>query len=187
VTSSLSVELATGYTDARYTTDFRFSNTALNPLPLVSRGDSIVGASSEAGGGQPTAPFTASGGVEYRFSAFAHESFLRLDAEYEAHARWVTPSQDAGSSQFDPANFTLPSTTYVSLRGGIQFGGWSLQPFADNLFNTHALTDYNYTICSNPGAPPAVACQPNAPGASRLERAFTFRPRTIGITAIFRQ
>ena len=187
VTSNLSLELATGYTDARYTTDFRFSNTGLNPLPLVARGDSIVGASSEAGGGQPTAPFTASAGMEYHFSAFAHESFVRVDGEYQAHARWVTPSQDGGSSQFDPANFTLPSTTFVSLRGGIQLGGWSLQPFADNLFNTHALTDYNYTICSNPGAPPAVACQPNAPGASRLERAYTFRPRTIGVTAIFRQ
>jgi len=62
-----------------------------------------------------------------------------------------------------------------------------VQPFADNLFDTHRLTDYNYTICSNPGAAPAVACQPNAPGASRLERAFTFRPRTVGITVIFRQ
>jgi hypothetical protein len=69
----------------------------------------------------------------------------------------------------------------------MQFGGWSFQGFVDNLTNTHALTDYNYTICSNPGAAPNVACYPNTPGASRLERAFTFRPRTIGITAILRR
>jgi iron complex outermembrane recepter protein len=187
VTSSLSLELAAGYTDARYTEDFRFSSTGLNPHPLVADGDAIVGASSETGGGQPSAPFTASAGVEYHFSAFSRESFVRVDAEYESRAQWATASQDPGSSQYDPANFVLPATTFVSMRSGMQFGQWSLAAFVDNLTNTHALTDYNYTICSNPGAPAAVACQPNAAGASRLERAFTFRPRTIGITAIFRQ
>jgi iron complex outermembrane receptor protein len=185
--SALSVELAAGYTQARYTEDFRFSSTGLNPRPLVSNGDAIVGASSETGGGQPTSPFTVAAGVEYRFNVFAHESFVRVDGEYQGRAKWTTASQDPGSSQYDPANFVLPGTTFVSLRGGLQFGSWSLAAFADNLTNTHAVTDFNYTICSNPGAPPAVACHANAPGASRLERAFTFRPRTIGITAIFRQ
>jgi len=69
----------------------------------------------------------------------------------------------------------------------MQFGPWSLQGFIDNLTNTHDLTAYNYTICSNPGAGPGIACLPNTPGASRLQRAFTFRPRTFGITVIFRQ
>jgi outer membrane receptor protein involved in Fe transport len=187
LSSALSVELAAGYTQARYTEDFRFSSTGLNPRPLVSNGDAIVGASSETGGGQPTSPFTVAAGVEYRFNVFAHESFVRVDGEYQGRAKWTTASQDPGSSQYDPANFVLPGTTFVSLRGGLQFGSWSLAAFADNLTNTHAVTDFNYTICSNPGAPPAVACHANAPGASRLERAFTFRPRTIGITAIFRQ
>ena len=187
LSSALSVELAAGYTQARYTEDFRFSSTGLNPRPLVSNGDAIVGASSETGGGQPTSPFTVAAGVEYRFNVFAHESFVRVDGEYQGRAKWTTASQDPGSSQYDPANFVLPGTTFVSLRGGLQFGSWSLAAFADNLTNTHAVTDFNYTICSNPGAAPAVACHANAPGASRLERAFTFRPRTIGITAIFRQ
>jgi iron complex outermembrane receptor protein len=187
LSSALSVELAAGYTQARYTEDFRFSSTGLNPRPLVSNGDAIVGASSETGGGQPTSPFTVAAGVEYRFNVFAHESFVRVDGEYQGRAKWTTASQDPGSSQYDPANFVLAGTTFVSLRGGLQFGSWSLAAFADNLTNTHTVTDFNYTICSNPGAAPAVACHANTPGASRLERAFTFRPRTIGITAIFRQ
>ena len=187
VTDSLTVELATGYTDARYTEDFRFSSTGLDPRPLVANGDAIVGASSEAGGGQPTAPFTASMGVEYRFNIASHDAFVRVDGEYEGRARWPTAGLDPNTSQYDPANFVLPSTTFVSLRGGMQFGPWSVQGFVDNLTDTHALTAYNYTICSNPGDPPGVACYPNTPGASRLQRAFTFRPSTIGITVIFRQ
>jgi iron complex outermembrane receptor protein len=185
VTSGLSAELALGYTSARYTEVFRFSPPcpgptptslcALDPRPLVTDGAAIVGASSEAGGGQPTAPFTASAGVEYRFSVLAHESFLRADAEYEGRAKWVTPSQDPGSSQFDAANFVLPATTFVSVRGGMQFGPWSLAAFVDNLTNSHRLTDFNNTI------------NPLVPGVNRLQRDFTFRPRTFGLTMIFRQ
>ncbi|HYB66407.1 MAG TPA: hypothetical protein VEC59_14290, partial [Steroidobacteraceae bacterium] len=126
---------------------------------------------------------TASVGVEYRFSVASHEAFLRVDGEYEARARWPTAGLDANTSQFDPANFVLPSTTFVSLRGGMQFGPWSVQGFVDNLTDTHALTAYNYTICSDPGNQFGVGCA----ASSRLQRAFTFRPSTIGVTLIFRQ
>jgi iron complex outermembrane receptor protein len=187
VTDNLTLELATGYTDARYTEDFSFSTTGLDPRPLVANGDAIIGASSEAGGGQPTAPFTASVGVEYHFNVISHDTFVRVDGEYEGRAKWPTAGLDPNSSQYDPASFVLPSTTFVSMRGGMQFGPWSLQGFVDNLTNTHDLTAYNYTICSNPGAAPGIACLPNTSGASRLQRGFTFRPRSFGITAIFRQ
>lgn len=175
VTSGLSLELAAGYTDARYTEDFRFSSVALNQSPLVANGDSIEGASSETGGGQGTAPYTGAVGLEYRFSAFAHESYVRVDGEYQARAKWATAGEDPGTSQFDSANYVLPGTTFVSVRGGAQFGPWSLAAFVDNLTDTHALTDYNTSI------------NPLVAGVSRLQRDFTFRPRTIGITAIFRQ
>jgi iron complex outermembrane receptor protein len=175
LSGGLSLELAAGYTDARYTQDFRFSSVGLNPSPLVANGDSIEGASSETGGGQGTAPYTAALGVEYRFTAFAHESFVRVDGEYEARAKWNTAGEDPGTSQFDAANFVLPGTTFVSMRGGAQFGSWSLATFVDNLTNSHALTSYNTTI------------NPLVAGVTRLQRDFTFRPRTIGITAIFRQ
>ena len=186
-TDNLTLELALGYTDARYTEDFSLSNTGLDPRPLVANGDAIIGASSEAGGGQPTAPFTAALGVEYRFNLASHDAFVRVDGEYQGRARWPTAGLDANTSQYDPAAFVLPSTTFVSLRGGMQFGPWSVQGFVDNLTDTHALTAYNYTICSNPGAGPGIACVPTTPGASRLQRAYTFRPSTIGLTLIFRQ
>ena len=172
VTEKLSLELAAGYTAARYSRDSKFN--ALEQIPVVANGDAIVGASSETGGGQPTAPYTVSAGLQYRFSAFSHEAFVRADGEYQGRAKWATAGQDPNTLQFDAANFVLDATTFVSLRGGMSFGSWSVAAFVDNLTDTHKLTDYNFTI--NDGL-----------GDSRLRRDFTFRPRTFGITAIFRQ
>jgi iron complex outermembrane receptor protein len=171
VTDGLTVEIAAGYTDARFTKDSRLS--PIETTPIVASGDAIVSQSTEAGGGQATAPVTVSLGVEYRFSAFAHQAFVRADSEYEGRAKWQTPSQDPNSLQFDAANYALPGTVFSSVRAGVDVGSWSIAAFVDNVTNTHALTDYDYTI--DPGT-----------GNSRLKREFTFRPRTIGLTAIFR-
>jgi hypothetical protein len=100
---------------------------------------------------------------------------VRLDAEYEGRAKWTTASQNSGSSQFDAANFVLDATTFASVRGGMQFGAWSLAAFVDNVTDTHRLTDFNTTI------------NPLVPGVTRVQRDFAFRPRTFGVTMIFRQ
>jgi iron complex outermembrane recepter protein len=186
LTDALSAELAAGYTDARYTKDSRLSPPCTptsvpgtcEQNPVVSSGDAIVGQSSETGGGQPTAPITASIGLEYKFNIGDHATFIRGDYEYEGRAKWATAAQDPNSLQYDPANYTLPGTTFTSLRAGTTVGEWQLSAFVDNLTNTHALTDYDWTIC------PGSNC--TAASGTRLEREFTFRPRTIGITAIFR-
>jgi len=172
ITDALTLEVAAGYTDARYTQDSRLS--PLEATPVVANGDAIIGQSSETGGGQPTAPITVSVGLEYHFNLFTRDTFIRGDWEYQARARWASAAQDPNTLQYDPANFVLPGTTFTSLRSGMQFGPLSLAAFVDNLTNSHALTDYNWTI--NYGNPTN----------NRLERAYTFRPRTIGITAIYR-
>jgi len=172
ITDELTAEIAAGYTSARYTQDSRLSPTEVTPV--VASGDAIVGQSSETGAGQPTAPVTVSVGLEYRFNLVQHETFVRADSEYQGRAKWPSPGQDPNTLQYDPANYVLPGTTFSSARAGMQFGPWSVAAFCDNLTNTHALTDFNWTI--NPGG-----------GISRLEREYAFRPRTIGITAIFRQ
>jgi iron complex outermembrane recepter protein len=185
VTSAFTIEAAMGYTQARYTEDFRFNQPcgpggappacAANPLPLVADGNAIVSASSETGGGQPTAPFTAALAFEYHFPLFARESFVRLDGEYEAHAKWPTASLDPNTAQYDSANYVTPSTFFASFRGGMQFEQLSVQAFVDNLTDSHTITDYNWTI------------NPLVPGVSRLQRDYTFRPRTFGITLIYRR
>jgi iron complex outermembrane recepter protein len=166
VTDSFTVELATGYTDARYTQDSRLTPSE-NP-PVVASGDAITGQS-----GQPTAPFTATIGLQYKFSLFNRESFIRVDDEYESRAKWPSPGQDPNTQQYDPANYVLSPTNFASARAGMTFGGWQVSAFVDNLTDTHTVTNYNWTI--DPGD-----------GESRLQRQFTFRPRTIGLTFTYR-
>jgi len=185
VTNAFTIELAMGYTQARYNEDFRFAppcpggtpapGCAADPRPLVADGNAIVSAASETGAGQPTAPFTAALALEYHFPVFARDTFVRLDGQYASHAKWPTASLDPNTAQFDAANYVLPSTTFVSFRGGMQFDQLSLQAFVDNLTDSHTVTDYNWTI------------DPLVSGVSRLQRNYSFRPRTFGITAIYRR
>ena len=51
----------------------------------------------------------------------------------------------------------------------MNFGGWQIAAFVDNLTDSHTITNYEWSI--DPGD-----------GTSRLQRQFTFRPRTIGLT-----
>jgi iron complex outermembrane recepter protein len=166
LTDSFTLELATGYTDARYTQDSRLTPT--ESPPVVSSGDAITGQS-----GQPNAPFTATIGLEYKFKAFDHESFIRVDDEFESRDKWPSPGQDPTTQQYDSANYVLASTNFASARAGTNVGGWEIAAFVDNLTDSHTVTNYNWTI--DPGD-----------GESRLQREFTFRPRTVGLTFTFR-
>ena len=172
VTPSFMLELAAGYTDARYTKDARL--TPIEARPVVSSGDSIVGQNSSGTNQQPAAPVTASLGLEYKFSAMDHESYVRVDYSYAGAPKWAPANQDAKTLQFDSANFALPATNLVTLRGGTSVGAWSVAAFVDNLTNAHTLKSYQITI--DPGT-----------SDSRLRRDWTFRPRTFGLSFIYRQ
>jgi iron complex outermembrane recepter protein len=168
LTDRFTIELTAGYTDARYTQDSKLS--ALETNGVVQNGDAIVGQS-----GQPGAPVTASIGLEYRFTAFARASFVRADYEYQGKARWPSPAQDPNSLQYDGANFTLPETNFLTMRGGMTFGPWQVAAFIDNLTDSHTLTNYEISI------------DPGVAGATRLRRDFTFRPRTFGLNFTYRK
>jgi iron complex outermembrane recepter protein len=172
LTDSFTAELSAGYTDARYTEASRLSPA--ETTPIVSSGDAIVGQS-----GQPGPPVTVSLGLEYKFTLFTHDSFVRVDDEYEGRPKWAGAIQDPGTLQYDSANYTLSSTNFASARAGMTIGAWQVEAFCDNLTDTHAITNYEWSI--DPGSNAA-----GQPLASRLQRDFTFRPRTVGLTFIFR-
>jgi iron complex outermembrane recepter protein len=167
LTDSFTAELSAGYTEARYTETSRLSPTEAQPI--VNSGDAIIGQS-----GQPAPPLTLSLGLEYKFEMFTHESFVRVDDEFESSPKYISAIQDPGTSQYDPANYTLSSTNFASARGGMSFGDWQIEAFCDNLFDAHPITNYEWSIDSQ------------VPNTSRLEREFTFRPRTFGLTFIYR-
>jgi outer membrane receptor protein involved in Fe transport len=179
ITDNFTAEIATGYTEARYTQSSQLSATSQTG-PVVSSGDAITGQS-----GQPTAPFTFTLGLEYKFQIASLDWFARVDDEYEGKAKWPAPSQDANTLQYDPNNYTVSSTNFASIRTGTTLGGWQIAAFIDNLTDTHTVTNYLWSINPNENSYPT----PNVPGGtyySRLERDFTFRPRTFGLTFTYR-
>ena len=175
LTSHFTAEITAGYTDARYTSDSSLSPTEAQPI--VSDGDAITGES-----GQPGPPVTASVGLQYNFQLLNHDSFLRVDDEYQGRPKWLSPQQDPNTQQFDQANYVLSSTNFVSLRSGMRFGAWRFEGFIDNLTNTHTVTNYAWSIDPCP-KPSTAACESQI---SRLQDQWTFRPRTFGITGIYR-
>jgi hypothetical protein len=83
------------------------------------------------------------------------------------------PAQDANTLQYDSAFYTLSHTNFASGRAGMSFGEFKIEAFCDNLLDTHTVTNYDYSI--DPGD-----------GTSRLQRQYTFRPRTMGFTFLYR-
>jgi outer membrane receptor protein involved in Fe transport len=173
LTDTFTLELSSGYTEARYTKDSKLSPT--ETTPIVASGDAITGQS-----GQPNPPFTVSVGLEYKFNLGDHESYVRFDDEFQSRPKWRVASQDCpsasgagGTLQCDSANYLLSQTNFASGRAGISFGEMQISAFCDNLFDTHTVTNYNWSIDPQDGN-------------SRLERQFTFRPRTFGVTFTYR-
>jgi iron complex outermembrane recepter protein len=166
--SWLNFDLAIGYTDARYTTDVGTANHL-----IAAAGDAIEGASFT-----PAPPWTVALGTQYNFMALNHKAFARLDWEYASRNGMPTATEDPRTGSFDPLAYTPSSTNFVSLRAGTTVQRWTVSAFVDNLLNTH------------PTFPPSAyphtqtdAYNPNPP--SVVMRAYTFRPRTIGITTTY--
>jgi iron complex outermembrane recepter protein len=177
-----SIDAAFGYTDARYTKDtILYDTTQVPPAPhkLVSSGDAISGQAAIDGGPGTNPPWTAAIGGQYNFAAAGHEAFVRIDWEYTGRNNWPATVQDPSSSQYSPYTYTLPSTSFASLRGGVTFGNVQIAAFVDNLFDARTTTNYQLSQLDSNGP---ADFTPYAP----QQNAYTFRPRTFGITATFR-
>jgi iron complex outermembrane recepter protein len=173
-TDSLSFESAFGYTNARYLRD---ASLVPGGAPIAKAGDAVVGDSLVA-----SPPWTVTIGALYEFNVYELPSYFRLDYQYQSKSHFLTAAEDPGvsSTVFDKFAYTPPATTFVTLRAGTKYRRWDVSAFVDNLFDTHPLLP--------PGGPNShTDADPTAPaGQGVLIRNYTFRPRTIGLTAIFR-
>jgi hypothetical protein len=137
-------------------------------MNIVSSGDAIIGQS-----GIPNPPWTVALGPKVGFDLFEHPSFARLDYEFQSKSHWQSPFTDPTTTQYYSYKFIPPQTTFVSFRSGTQVGNLEIAAFIDNLLDAHPIT--NFTIYNfGASAPPP------------LVRDYTFRPRTFGVTFIYR-
>ncbi|HEY4038387.1 MAG TPA: TonB-dependent receptor [Burkholderiaceae bacterium] len=172
-TDSLSFESAFGYTRATYNDD---ASLVPGGAPIAKAGDAVVG---DAGTASP--PWTIAIGMLYEFSTFDTPSYWRLDYQYESKSHIQTAAQDPRVSPtvYDRFWYTPPPTTFVTMRVGAKIRHWDVSAFVDNLLDAHPLLP--------PGGPNSHSdADPSAPaGQGVLMRNYSFRPRTIGLTAIF--
>ncbi len=172
----VNVEFASGYTSARYT---KSSPLGCGLAPLFvpcksSDGDAISGQAAIDYAPGLNSPFTAALGLEYTFKLGERDAFVRGDWEYESRNPWPSTLQNPNdTAQYNPFTYTLGATSTTSLRAGVNLtDGWQVAAFVDNLFDSRTVTNY---ALGQPGATPTVQ-----------ENDYTYRPRTIGITATWR-
>jgi outer membrane receptor protein involved in Fe transport len=183
-TDSLALDATFGYTDARYTKNAYPSGVdpttaaANGILPLVSTGDAIGGANG-IGTGYSIPPWSTTIGAEYHVNVMDHDSFIRLDYEYEAADKWTHPAQDPTTASYDPTGMSLGHQSFASLRTGTTLGGWLVSFFVDNLTDSHPILNYNHQTNAYDGNGNLLA--------SPAFRYISYRPRTFGITATMRR
>jgi outer membrane receptor protein involved in Fe transport len=178
---AIDVEAAIGYTDARFSADAALSPSAAQPV--VASGDAVTGES-----GVPVSPWTLTVGGQYNFTAMDHKSFVRLDWELQTHNNTPTPAEDPATSQYAYGYaYTPASTSFFTLRVGTTVDKrWNVSGFIDNLFDVHPTfppSSYPYSDVDkyNP-----IFVNTGVPGTTPLIRAYTYRPRTFGLTTTYR-
>ena len=154
--AGLTLEGSVGYTSATF-------DKTVNKAPgvaanIVTKGDHI-----------DTQPWSATAAVTYEAPLWGdHHGYVRADYEYHSNSA-LTAIRDPQNGGYDPYALPTPATNYVTLRGGLRWRAYDVSLFVDNLFDAHpALTRYS-EVLGNP-----------------VHRDFTFRPRTIGVTATCR-
>jgi iron complex outermembrane receptor protein len=172
-TDSVHLDAAIGYTNAVYTKNI-FAGPAA-PTPLIEKGDAIV--SGQGAFAQPPSPWTVSTGAQYNFRAFEHKSYVRLDYEFASKNNRPFAGDDSRTVQYDPYLGPTSAHTFVSARAGTEFHDLSVSFFIDNLLDSHTITSITHTVLDGTGPQPPV---------SPLYTYSTFRPRTFGLTFIYR-
>jgi hypothetical protein len=162
VTDGLTVGGTVGYTNAKYTsTVFATSVAAQTPnaLAIVSADDHL-----------PGSPWTAAVFANSNFHVRNHDAYARIDYQYAASQSDLTAAQNpanGGDPRFVPG---IPSQSFASIRAGVRAGGVDVSLFVQNLTDSH----------------PKASVTTNGPMGTSLYRVYTWRPRTVGITATYR-
>jgi outer membrane receptor protein involved in Fe transport len=178
----LYLDAAIGYTDARFTKDSPLVNSV--GQPLVRSGNAISGQAAINGAPGTTPPWDIALGAEYRFHPWQHEAFVRVDWTYQSKNPWLAAIQDPKTAQYvvgqTPAVYTPPATSFTSLRAGVTLGDWQVSAFMDNVFDSHTVLNYQMSQFDS------YAYALGIPAPTVQQNQYTYRPRTVGITAIWR-
>jgi iron complex outermembrane recepter protein len=156
-TADLTLGLSLSYTDAFITSN----SYTPDGSPTYLRGDAI---------GTPPgslSPWDITNSAKYKFTLFdGAEGFVRLEDVYRSKNPGPFNSQIPASPAYSPAIPPNPASNLLNGKLGAEWDKWQVSLFVNNLLDRHPeLGRYN-------DIPP-----------STLFTDYTFRPRTIGLTA----
>ena len=123
VARGLNLDLAVGYTEARYAK----TTPSLGSGNLSTKGDTVPG----------VAPWTVAAGLQYDFAVGDHPVFVRGDYEFRSRNPYATTIQNPLSAVSDTTLSNDPATAQVSLRAGLTIGRAVVEAFVNNLADTH--------------------------------------------------
>jgi outer membrane receptor protein involved in Fe transport len=161
VYDSLTLGLALGYDDAYYSSTVKSGGGI-----LVQSGTAIGNPVSS----DLISPWTVSFTAQYDLP-FYREYAPYIWAEYDFHSRNPGPfnSLNPAATSYDPTIPADPATNLVKLRIGFEVSDVKVSLFVDNLLDSHPQLALQHPLFGSP-----------------VYSAQTFRPRTIGINAIYR-
>ncbi|WP_129778360.1 TonB-dependent receptor [Peristeroidobacter soli] len=153
------VDLSLGYMNSEYTARV-MSSAGPGASILINDGNSLPN----------VVPFKAALGVTYNFFALGKDSYFRAAYEYGSRRSDKQPTQDRTTTQYlaNPPFPYLPETHMVRLRSGMDFGSYDVSIFIDNLLDSAPLTSRTSSTQSD------------------YYQVTTWRPRTLGVTFVYR-
>ena len=173
----LTLDFSAAYTDARltktscagtlqYTSSGCLAPGDNNPLdataPISTSGDALLGA-----------PWSFTSSAQYEFPKWQDAApYLRFDYQHDTAQRSLLAGQDSRNALYDTTIPGLPVVNNLSARAGARYNGLDVSLYANNLTNSQPLMFESRDIASNL--------------TDLLYFGRGVRPRTYGVTAIYR-
>ena len=161
ITDHFHVKLALGYGNVHYTKTIEGPDGSA----VADRGTVV--------GGLPAVPSPWSGTLTGAYEwPVGRETGAYVRAQFAVHSHNPGPFTELNpkSPVYDPRNGADPATALLNVHAGLTRGGWTVEAYVDNALDAH----------------PALQRNGDIPGTA-LTYAYTFRPRTCGISASLRR
>ena len=163
-------------TDVRATARLTFGGTFSYTDAAYTQTVILQGASSsfvQDGDHLPGSPWALDGWTQYVFPLIKTSAYVRADYQYNAQQTDKVPNQDALNGTYAKGYANVPAQSDLSLRTGLKWSGFDISLFANNVLDSRPKLSAYQDVGSPTGGTP-------------LFYVTTFRPRTVGLTAIYR-
>jgi iron complex outermembrane recepter protein len=127
VSDDLSVDLAVGYTSAKFSED-----SLIGGQVFRSKGDQVF----------QLAPWTIVAGLDYRLNlSDSANGYVRIENRYQSKNKGQQAFQNPLSQSFDNQFRVNEAVNELNIRAGVKVAGFDVSAYVNNLLNSHALNN----------------------------------------------